>query len=87
MKNLEIIWSVILMPTYRAYNQKTKKELTFTCSIAEMIQWEKDNPGWEVLPGKPLIHTGFAVGESKSDGWRDVLKQVKKNHPKSNIKV
>ncbi len=75
------------MPSYRALNKKTHKEQTFVSTIAEMLQWEIDNPEWEVLPGKPLIHTGFAVGESKSDGWKDVLKQVKKNHPKSNIKV
>ena len=53
-------------------------------SISESEQWEKDNPTWEIMCGAPLIHAGFAVGESKSDGWNDVLKRVKKGSGKNN---
>ena len=74
------------MPTYRIINKKTKRERSFTGTIAEMEQFEKDNPNMEVLCGAPLIHAGF-LRAAKADGWRDVLKTVKKSHPRSTIKI
>ena len=76
------------MPTYRAKHKRTGREIEFFCSITEMLEWEETNKNvYEVLCGAPGIHGGWMVGEAKSDGWRDVLKQVKKNHPGSTIKV
>jgi hypothetical protein len=46
--------------------------------------WLKANPAWDVLCGTPLIHPGF---RKTPHGFRDVLKQIKKNHPRSSIKV
>ena len=75
------------MPTYSAIHKKTKKQQTFKCTIAELEIWQKENPKWDVLCSLPMIHSGFMNGESKSDGWRDILKTVKKSHPRSTIKV
>ena len=72
------------MPTYRIINKKSKRESSFTGTIAEMEQLQKDNPNIDVLCGSPLIHSGFM---KISNSFRDVLKTVKKSHPRSTIKV
>jgi len=68
-------------------NKKTKKKETLFMTIKEMEEYLKKNPDIDILPGKPLIHTGFLRGESKSDGWNDLLKKIKKTNPRSNIKL
>jgi hypothetical protein len=72
------------VPTYNTINKKTKKQKEMFCSISEMEIWLKANPAWDVLCGTPLIHPGF---RKTPHGFRDVLKQIKKNHPRSSIKV
>ena len=73
------------MPTYTAIHRKKQHTKNLgVMTLAEMEQWEKDNPEWEILCGAPLIHTGFMTGESKSDGWNDVLKKVKKGSGRNN---
>ena len=76
------------MPSYRAINKRTGRQIEFFCSISEMEQWQETNKNvYEVLCGAPGIHGGWITGEAKSDGWNDVLKTVKKSHPGSTIKL
>ncbi len=72
------------MPNYRTIHKKTKQEGEMTCTIAEMESWLKKNKQYDIIPGTPLIHGGF---QKTPAGFRDVLKQIKKNHPRSSIKV
>lgn len=57
-------------------------------SIAEMEQWEKDNPGWEVLCGAPLIHPGGDLGlksNRTTNMFDDKIKEIKKHNPRNTI--
>lgn len=71
------------MPTYNIRNKRTGEiampgvEMT----ISEMEQFEKENPGFEIAIGAPLIHSG--TGLKKPDqGFRDVLRTIKKGNSK-----
>ena len=72
------------MPTYRIKNKKTGVEYTTFMTIAELDALLKEDSNLDVIPGTPLIHTGFRKTPA---GFRDVLKQIKKNHPGSTIKT
>jgi len=72
------------MPTYNLIQKETKKKIKMECTIAEMEEFVRKNPAYDVLCGAPLIHSGFRKTPS---GFRDVLKQIKKNHRGSTIKV
>lgn len=57
-------------------------------SMTEMEQWEKDNTGWEVLCGAPLIHPGGDLGLKSArpdSGFTDKIKEIKKNNPNNTI--
>ena len=58
------------------------------CSVAEMQA--KKEEGWTVVfspPKNNLIgHTGDIISHT-SDGWKDVLRRIKANNPKSTIDV
>jgi len=74
------------MPTYTARCKANGKEKTFFCTIAEMEQWEKDNPGWEVLCGAPII--GYNVYSIKPDnGFTNILKKIKRQNPGSEMNI
>lgn len=74
------------MPTYQVRHKKTGKVHEMFCSISEMEQYEKDHPNHEVIIGLPGIHSGIGLGVRKNDqGFKDVLRQIKKNHPGSTV--
>lgn len=75
------------MPNYTIINKTTKKKTKEFMTIAEMEKFLVDNPECDILPGTPLIHSGFMSGESKSDSWNDLLKQIKKRNPRSTVKL
>ena len=74
------------MPTYKFLDKNSKKEWEEFMSISERTKYLEDNPHIEQLVnGAPLIADPMRIGGtsvSKPDnGFRDVLKQVKKMHP------
>ena len=77
------------MPTYAFLNKETGEAFEESMSISSREQYLKDNPNLEPL----LIYTpGFVdphrMGRIKpSDGFRDILRNMKKKLPGNNIKV
>lgn len=66
------------MPTY-TFRDKEGKEWTEVVSISEME--EKEASGIEVLPGAPFIGDIARQGLKKpSEGFRDILRTIKKKH-------
>jgi hypothetical protein len=74
------------MPTYTIRNKKTGKTHDEFMSISEMVAYEKAHPEVEIMAGAPGIHSGIGLGVRKNDqGFKDVLRQIKKTHPRSTI--
>lgn len=62
--------------------KETGEELVFEGSIKDAERFEKDNPNYEWMPGKPLIHSGRGMSKP-DDTFRDLLRDVKKKNYKS----
>lgn len=72
------------MPTYSIKNTKTGKIRLYDLTISEMEKFQKQNPTFDVLCGKPGI--GYTMNLKKPDGWfRDRLKEIKRRNPGSTI--
>jgi len=72
------------MPTYNLKNKKTGKVTQEFMSISEMLQWEKDNPNFEVLCGSPII--GYNVYEVKPTGaLKEQIAEIRKKVPGNNL--
>jgi hypothetical protein len=72
------------MPLYNIIHKNSKEELILDCKISELEMFMRDHPEWDVLCGTPGIHSGF---RKTPDGFKDVLRQIKKNHRRSTIEV
>ena len=78
------------MPTYTIKN-KTTGEI-FETDIIKYSELEKilaeDNNLEKVITAPEIVSgVGSVIGKHTDDGWKDTLKQIKKNNPGSNIKV
>jgi hypothetical protein len=74
-----------IMPNYTIRNKKTGEILgTQIMSLSELEVWERKNPSLEVAIGAPLIHSGRGM-QKPDEGFRDLLKRIKKNSPGSTI--
>lgn len=73
------------MPTYQVRKKTSGKVVkSINCTIAEMVQFEIDNPTLEVVIGAPIL--GYNTVTSKpDDGFRDQLKRIKKANRGSTI--
>ena len=75
------------MPIYNLENIKTKETKEVMCSYDELQEILKDKD-WTRILGFPKIVTGAGTLQSKvPDGFRDRLKQIKKNTRNNTIKV
>ena len=55
-------------------------------SISEMEKYLQDNPNKERAPASPPIVPGVASARMKPDqGFRDVLRNIKHQNPRSNV--
>ena len=77
---------------YRMINPETGDAEDITCSVADMEVLKLE--GWVMLftPNPNSIisgrdHSGSGGGHGTSDGWKDVLRRIKKNNPLSDIDV
>ena len=77
---------------YRMVNPETGDAEDITCSVADMEVLKLE--GWVMLftPNPNSIisgrdHSGAGGGHGTSDGWKDVLRRIKKNNPLSDIDV
>lgn len=67
------------MPTYTFRDPETGKEWSEVCTIAEME--EKEASGIQIVPGAPFLGDIGRQGLKKpSDGFRDILRHIKKKH-------
>lgn len=77
------------MPTYNVLNKKTGKTKQMEMSISEMVQMLKDDPNLDVVPGAtPTMEARLGSKMMKpSDGFKDVLRDIKRRNPGSTIDV
>lgn len=72
------------MPHYTARHKKNGKEKPLSISIAEVDQWEKDNPQWEIAIGAPL--PGYNLYSIRPTGHlREQIHEMKKKIPHHNL--
>lgn len=71
------------MPTYIFKKKTSKKQWSEMMSIAEMEHYLESNSDVELVPAAPLIATRMT--KKPDDGFRDILKNIKKKNPKSTI--
>lgn len=77
------------MPTYKVIHKKTKKVKEVFMPISELDEWERSNPKWEVMPGKPLIHSGNDLGLKSirtDETFRDKLRELDKKNPGNTLR-
>lgn len=72
------------MPNYTFLNTKTKKEETHYLNLSQYDKFKKDHPHlvqqFNVAPGYiDPIHVGSTKSKKPDQGFRDILKQIKKN--------
>jgi len=75
------------MPTYQFKDSETEEVHSRFMKYEEKLQYLKDNPNLQSIIGTPLIVSG--VGEKikgVSNLHRDVISEIKKNHPKNTIR-
>ena len=70
------------MPTYRFHNPETDEHIELFCTIAEMEEYEKNNPHLTMLLSAPLIHSGRGLNAKPDESFRDILREVKKKNSK-----
>jgi hypothetical protein len=67
---------------YAVVHKETGEKKVVSCSIHEIMDWYKDNPGWERDWSEGCASLG-EVGDwktknvIKNPGWKDVLDQVR----------
>lgn len=75
------------MGYYTYYDTKKKERFTLTMTIADMEEFEKDNPHLErVFDTLNVIDpAGAGVSRPPADFQKYVLGKVKENHPKGSV--
>ncbi len=72
------------MPTYAFRNKETDEEFTDFMTISQLDEFLEANPHLEQLVhGAPLV--GYRGMPKPNDGFRDILREIKKKHVGSNI--
>lgn len=70
------------MPTYKFVNNTTGEEFEDFMTISALEDYLKDNPDiTQLINGAPMIASGRGMGKP-DDGFRDLLKDMKKNYSK-----
>ena len=77
---------------YRMINPETGNAEDISCTVADMVVLKQE--GWLMIftPNPNAIISGRDTsgqggGHGTSDGWKDVLRRIKANNPKSVIDV
>ena len=74
------------MPTYLIRDKKSGEVEEVFMSISEMEKFLAKNPKKERVISAPAIVSGVSAGRNKPDnGFRDILKTIKKNNRGSKI--
>lgn len=73
------------MPTYNLRNNITNEEFEQFMSMTELDEFLKLNPNIEQIPTKLNIVGGVDGIRKPDDGFRDLLKEMKKTHKKGDF--
>ena len=73
------------MPTYTLRNKKTGEAKEVFLSWSKLQEFLQENPDQEHIMSAPSIIAGVdnSSGGRLPDGFKDILKDMKKKHPKS----
>lgn len=75
------------MPIYQYKNEETGEVTDKLMSIADMEQFDIDNPHMKKIIHAPAIGDAMRLGVRKTDdSFNDLLKTMKKNSPGSTIR-
>lgn len=66
------------MPTYKFLNNDTGEEYEEFLKISELDSYLESHPNVTQQVSAPALHSGRGLGKP-DNGFRDVLKQIKKN--------
>jgi len=75
------------MPTYNFTDIETGREESLFMSISAMEQYLVDNPSKKLLPSTPAIVSGVSGTRKPDEGFRDILRSIKKNNKGSTINI
>ncbi len=77
------------MPNYTFLNNDTGEEITLEMRIAELDIFKKENPHMQQLLRSMALADPLRVGigAKPSDGFRDVLREIKKKVPHNTIQT
>jgi hypothetical protein len=74
------------MPKYTFENKDTGEIYEDFMTISSMEELLEKNPHIRQVPAAPQIVSGVSAGRNKPDsGFRDILKTIKKKHPRSTV--
>lgn len=75
------------MPTYTFFDTTSREEWTEIMSIAEMEDFLAKNSHVQWVPksGLPTLDSVRLGIRKPEEGFRDILRQVKKKNPRSNV--
>jgi hypothetical protein len=74
------------MPTYTIENTETGETSTEFMSWSALETYLAENPHMRQCLSAPPIVAGVVSSKNKPDsGFRDILKTIKKRHPRSNV--
>lgn len=76
------------MPFYTFRDKETGEEFETSLRMSELDQFIADNPNLQQVIGAPNVVDPYRIGVSKNpDSFKDLLRNVKKHHPKGNVNV
>ena len=76
------------MPIYQYKNEETGEESNKFMSIADMEQFEIDNPHMKKIIQPVAFGDAMRLGVKKTDdSFNDILKTIKKRSPGSTVKT
>ena len=73
------------MPFYNFYDKKTKTEFVEFMSMSVLDEYLTNNPHIEQMPSDCRIVSGVDGIRRPDDGFKDLLKEMKKNHKGGNF--
>lgn len=75
------------MPLYVIRNTETDELHEELCSWDRLQSFLKDNPTFVLEPAAPAIISGASGRMRTDDGFKDVLREIKKRNPGSTVNV
>jgi len=75
------------MPIYVVQNKLTEEETELLCSWNELQLFLQENPNHKLMPAAPAIVSGVAGRYKTDEGFKDILRTIKKKHRGSQIDV